>query len=94
MKEEFKDNKGVIIIRKSNAMINHILSTEKGVRLGLWCLTSLSIIFQLFRGGQFYWWRKPEYPKQSPDMPQVTENLYHKVVWSTHCHERGSNSQL
>ena len=28
-----KDNKGVIIIRKSNAMTNHILSTVKGVRV-------------------------------------------------------------
>jgi hypothetical protein len=52
-------------------------------------------IFQLYRGGQFYWWRKTEYPEKTTDMSQVTEQLIsHIVVSSTPRYKQGSNSQL
>jgi hypothetical protein len=44
--------------------------------MGLCCLTLLSTIFHLYRGDQFYWWRKPEYPEKTTDLPQVTAKRY------------------
>ena len=48
----------------------------------VWCLMPPPTTPQLYRG-QLYLWRKPQYPKKTTNLSQVTDKLYHIMLYTS-----------
>ena len=51
------------------------------IRVGVMVFNATINTIQLYRGGQFNWWRKPEYPGKTTGLSQVTDILYHILLY-------------
>ena len=49
-----------------------------------WWKSVLLVEVSFTGGSQFYWWKKPEYSDKTTHLSQVTDKLYHILLYRIH----------
>ena len=90
---ELKNGKCLLWSDNSQKYIHLHLKSWLG--LELWCLTQLSTIFQVYRGSQFYWQRKLEYPEKTINCQtlslQYVRVEHHVYILTIHTYSYNKN---
>ena len=89
---QLKDFKIALLLASQQIVIDfskHICTLEHSfdkqlynfIYVCLWYLMPLLTKFQLYCGGKFYWWKKPEHLEKTTDLLKVTDKqILYKTV--------------